>query len=195
MVRMYFLTLAVVLLLSGCANSSVKTTYAGQSGLTAGRLTPYQHTLAAQLFEQQQGLQRVAVSSFVPVDRLMQSQDKYTRMARQLQEGLISEATLYNIGVIEYRLTQQLQLNQQQERALSRNPEQLREHYRLDYIVVGTYSEVEGGILINARLVNSRNATVMSAASVMVPWHTIESTPATSEWRHGGLYRQTVKEG
>ncbi|MCO4321226.1 FlgO family outer membrane protein [Aliidiomarina quisquiliarum] len=195
MTRIYFLTLVAAMVLIGCSNQPQESDFAGQSGIAAGRLAPYQHTLAAQLFEKQQGLQRVAIASFVPADSLSQDQSKHTLLAKQLQEGVMTAANSYNVSVIEYRLTQQLQLGQQQERALSRNPSELRENYRFDYIVVGTYSEVEGGLLMNTRLVNTRSAAVLSAASVMVPWHTIESMPTSSQWRRGGLYRESVNEG
>lgn len=188
MSRLYFFILVIALFLSGCSSPPEDPNY-------AGRLTPYQHLIGAQLFAKQPGLQRVAVSSFVPADTLSHDQSNYTLLARQLQEGVMSEANNYQVGIIEYRLTQQLQLDQQQERALSRNPHELRDRYRFDYLVVGTYSEVEDGILVNSRLVETRSGSVVSAASVLVPWLAIEAMPAGSQWRRGGLYRQSVNEG
>lgn len=188
------LAFSASLILTACTSSPQQADYLGHSGVSAGRLTPYQQTIAAQLFAQQQGLKRVAVTSFVPADSLQQSGDKYSDLARQLQEGVLSEAHHFNVGIVEYRLSTQVQLDQHQERALSRNNEQLRTQYRFDYMVVGTYTEVEQGVLVNARLVNTRRATVVSAASVLVPWQTVETHTSTSQWRKGGLYREPMSE-
>ncbi|RUO39876.1 hypothetical protein CWE15_08985 [Aliidiomarina taiwanensis] len=182
------------LALTACASPPPQTDYLGSSGISAGRLTPYQQTLAAQLFAQQPGLQRVAVTSFVPADSLQQGHDKYVDLAKQLQEGVLSEAHHFNIGLVEYRLTNQLFLSHQQERALSRDPQALRSEYRFDYMVVGTYSEMEQGILVNARLIQTRRATVVSAASVLVPWQAVATQTGTSQWRKGGLYRESISE-
>lgn len=194
MLRTVFFFLFTAVLTTACTSQPQQTNYIGHSGISAGQLTPYQQTIAAQLFDQQQGIQRVAVTSFVPADSLQQGQDKYADLARQLQEGVLSEAHHFNVGLVEYRLATQVQLDQQQERALSREQQLLRSQYRFDYMVVGTYTEVDKGLLLNVRLVNSRSATVLSAASVMVPWSAIETRTRSSQWRKGGLYREAASK-
>lgn len=194
MLRTVFFFLFTAVLTAACSNQPQHNKYTGHSSISAGQLTPYQQTIAVQLFEQHQGLQRVAVTSFVPTDSLQQGQDKYADLARQLQEGVLSEAHHFNVGLVEYRLATQVQLDQQQERALSREQQVLRSQYRFDYMVVGTYTEVDKGLLLNVRLVSSRSATVLSAASVMVPWSAIETRASSSQWRKDGLYREAASK-
>lgn len=153
-------------------------------------LAPFQSVLAHELFQYHEGIRRVAVTSFVPAESLMhRSTDGYSDLARQLQEGLMASARPYNIGFLEYRLTEALQLTDEQELMLSRDTERLRENYMIDWVVVGTYSEVDNGLLVNTRLVNARTAIVISSSSVLVPWNSISSDEVDTQWRRGGLYR------
>ncbi|CUS47712.1 MAG: NHR1 homology to TAF [Idiomarinaceae bacterium HL-53] len=158
----------------------------------ASTLTPFQSALAHDLFYFHEGIRRVAVTSFVPADSLRHnSNDTYADLARQLQEGLMASARPYNIGFLEYRLTEALQLTDHQELMLSRDTERLKENYLIDWVVVGTYSEVDNGLLVNTRLVNARSALVISSSTVLVPWETISSDAVNSQWRRGGLYRNS----
>lgn len=188
------LTLSLLLGCSAVPQESAEATYLGKSGLAAGRLTPYQQAMAQQLFAHQVGLQKVAITSLLPADTLAQKENKNSRLARQLQEGILSYANHYQVGVVEYRLTQGIHLEEAQEKALSRDKSELRAQYRFDYLVLGTYSEVDNGLLVNARLVSAKDATVLSAASVLVPWHTMDASKATSQWRQEGLYREALQE-
>ncbi|RTE86562.1 MULTISPECIES: FlgO family outer membrane protein [Gammaproteobacteria] len=189
------LALSFTATLVGCASApeqSMADRTPAPSAVPHSPLTQYENILAHELFQYHEGIRRVAVTSFVPAESLQhQASDSYSDLARQMQEGLMASARPYNIGFLEYRLTQALQLTDEQELMLSRDTERLRDNYMIDWVVVGTYSEVDNGLLVNTRLVNARSALVISSSTVLVPWETISSDEVNSQWRRGGLYRSS----
>lgn len=149
-------------------------------------------TLAAQLFANGVRPTRVAVGSLVPVQSLQQSgHGDDRRMAQQIQEGLISAVSQHGAQVTEYRTTRALRLQNEQEIMLSRELDQLARNQQIDYFLTGTYSEVDGGLMVNARLILLRDSSVYAAATHYFPWSALRGATTHSELRHGALYRQT----
>lgn len=161
-----------------------------QSSAPAGSLQGQTEALANQLFARS-GIQgQVAVGSLVPIDTLRQQGNGRERiMARQIQEGLISAATQRGVQVTEYRTSTQLRLEDEQELMLSRDVADLSNRQQLDYFLTGTFSEVDGGLLVNVRLIRLNSNNVHAAASEFFPWSSIEGDGLQTELRHGQLYR------
>ncbi|RUO26469.1 hypothetical protein CWE09_07110 [Aliidiomarina minuta] len=152
----------------------------------------HQHTqaLAEQLFANGIRPSRVAVGSFVPTDELRQQGAGEDRiMARQIQESLITAATQQGAQITEYRTSRQLRLQDSQELMLTRELNDLANRQQLDYFLTGTYSEVQGGLLVNARLIHLRDSSVSAAATHFFPWTTLQGPGQRSEMRAGALYR------
>lgn len=156
-----------------------------------------QHTaaLAADLFNPgyAQQPQRIGVGSLVPVQSLRQQGNGRDRlMVQQIKEGLISQATQRGANIVEFRTSNQLRLEDEQELMLSRQIEDLSVRQRLDYFLTGTYSEVNGGLLVNVRLININNHSVERAATHFFPWAAAHGHGELSEIRHGQLYRHST---
>lgn len=154
----------------------------------------HRHTeqLAAQLFTSDVRPTRVAVGSLVPSQSLQhEGSGDDRRMAQQIQEGLISAVSQQGGQVTEYRTTRALRLQDEQELMLSRELDDLARHQQIDYFLTGTYSEVDGGLMVNARLILLRDSSVYAAATHYFPWSALRGATTHSEFRHGALYRQT----
>ncbi|MGX5913296.1 FlgO family outer membrane protein [Aliidiomarina sp. Khilg15.8] len=183
-----------VLAITAALSLSALLSACSQTPANAGPQELQRHTeaLASQLFAN--GLQptRVAVGSLLPVQNLQQTgHGDDRRMAQQIQEGLISAASQQGAQITEYRTTRALRLQDEQEIMLSRELDQLARHQQIDYFLTGTYSEVDGGLMVNARLILLRDSSVYAAATHYFPWSALRGATTHSELRHGALYRQT----
>jgi TolB-like protein len=185
--RTAFLLSAVLALstaLSACSH-----TYQSDS---PQQLHSHTQALATQLFANGGQPTRVAVGSLVPVQSLQQQgSGDDRRMVQQIQEGLISAASQHGAQITEYRTTRALRLQNEQEIMLSRELDHLARQQQIDYFLTGTYSEVDGGLMVNARLILLRDSSVFAAATHFFPWSALRGATAHSEVRHGALYRQT----
>lgn len=150
-------------------------------------------SLADSLFasgDNNQQIQRVGIGSIVPVHSLRHEGNSRDRIiVQQVQEGLIGALTQRGARVVEYRTSNQLRLESDQELMLSREIEELSTRQHLDYFLTGTYSEVSGGLLVNVRLINVQDNSVQRAATQFFPWTSLVGSGEHSEIRHDQLYR------
>ncbi|RUO29646.1 FlgO family outer membrane protein [Aliidiomarina soli] len=187
----YLAVVATAFLISSCASSTPVASHNDRS------LQTHTEELAASLFSTHSrrsvAPRRIAVGSLVPVQDLRQQGDGQDRvMVQQIQEGLIGAVTQRGAQVIEYRTSQQLRLEDNQELMLSRELQELSTRQHLDYFLTGTYSEVSGGLLVNIRLVALADNSVHSAATHFFPWSALHGSGQQSELRQGRLYREAV---
>lgn len=105
----------------------------------------------------------IAVTTFVEIDNLYQS----STFGRILAEQLISELSMKGYNVIEIRLSDAVQiLENQGELGLSRQPEVLRPQQELSGLVVGTYATSNDRVYVNARLIDPKSSHIISVGSV-----------------------------
>lgn len=105
----------------------------------------------------------IAVTTFVEIDNLYQS----STFGRILAEQLISELSMRGYKVIEIRLSDAVQIMEDQgEMGLSRQVETLRTSQEVAGLVVGTYANSPNRVYVNARIIDPRNSQVVSVGSV-----------------------------
>jgi len=145
---------------------------------------PIQSTLARSAAE-------IAVASFVPVNSLALSNvdEAEKQLANQLSESMLTHARQRGFVVYDFRVRQQLQLEEDHELALSRQLSDLSANFDADTLLTGTYSTMEDGIMVNVRLFNIRNKQVLAAASGYVPANVFWSQQQVTK-RGNKLYRQ-----
>lgn len=114
---------------------------------------------------------RIAVSSFVPVNSfsLSQADETEKQMANQLSESMLSQIKQQGFDVYDYRLRDQLVLNSDHEQALSRQLTAIANGSLADTLLVGTYSLLAEGVMLNTRLIAVKNKQVLAASSQLVP--------------------------
>lgn len=102
----------------------------------------------------------VAVTSFVDLSKL----NKTTKFGQILAESLIADFDAHNIKVIDFRGQQAVNINANGEFLLSRDTEKLRKEFQNSLVVVGTFSNFDGNIIINARILDFECGNVISSS-------------------------------
>lgn len=134
---------------------------------------------------------RYAVVGFVPVDTMKYNkhdQHPLMMLGHQLEQGMMTEATKRGFTAQEFKLSNDIIVNDESDRILTRNIDQLSDIERVDFYITGTLVYQQSGAIVNARIVNARNKDVVAAATRFFPAELFwEEERVTS--RNGRLYR------
>lgn len=168
-----------VLATAGCSTvQPVVTSRSEPPALSKYPLDVYTQKLAENLFSQlsaqgtmAQPAAYIAVASFVPVNSLSLSNvdEAEKQLANQLSESMLTHARQFGFAVYDYRLRQQLLLLDDHAQALSRQLEDIHTASDADTLLAGTYTPMEDGYMLNARLISLANQQVLAAASGYIP--------------------------
>ncbi|NDV91922.1 hypothetical protein GTH32_12115 [Alteromonas sp. 345S023] len=190
-------TVALVTLLGGCATSTTKDTQMEQAEVpnvpALGNVEYHTYILANELFAGVRPARqaRYAVVGFVPADTMKYNGDDQhplMMLGHQLEQGMITEASKRGFTTQEFKLSNDIMINDESDRVLTRNIEQLSDVERVDYYITGTLVQQQAGAMVNARIINVRTKNVVAAATRFFPAELFwEREQVTS--RHGKLYR------
>ena len=190
------LSIAIFIVLTvGCAQSpdeqvSPLTT---QASTALGNIELHTHQLANELFA---GMRfnrnaRYAVVGFVPVDSMMfdpTHQHPLMLLGHQLEQGMMTEASRIGIVTQEFKLSNDIMINDVSDRVLTRDVEKLSGVEAVDFYITGTLLFQQEGAVVNARIINARSKEVVSAATRFFPselfWQREQITT-----RGGKIYR------
>ena len=188
------LSVLVLGMLSACTQVN-PVAHSAPAALSAYPLHHYTQPLSEQLFAQlstQRSLtDGIAVASFLPLNSLtlQQADDPERQLANQLAESMLVHARQYGLKVYDYRLRNEVLLAADHEQALSRQLSDIETNSDADTLLVGTYSAMEDGYLVNARLISILDKQVLAAASGYVPHNVLWSQQQVGK-RGDKLYRQ-----
>lgn len=190
-------TVALVTLLGGCATSTTKDTQMEPAEVpnvpALGNVEYHTYILANELFAGVRPARqaRYAVVGFVPADTMKYNGDDQhplMMLGHQLEQGMITEASKRGFTTQEFKLSNDIMINDESDRVLTRNIEQLSDVERVDYYITGTLVQQQAGAMVNARIINVRTKNVVAAATRFFPAELFwEREQVTS--RHGKLYR------
>jgi TolB-like protein len=191
------IAVALVTLLGGCATSTTKNTQMAQAELSnvpaLGNVEYHTYILANELFAGVRPARqaRYAVVGFVPADTMKYNGDDQhplMMLGHQLEQGMITEASKRGFTTQEFKLSNDIMIDDESDRVLTRNIEQLSDVERVDYYITGTLVYQQAGAMVNARIINVRTKNVVAAATRFFPAELFwEREQVTS--RHGKLYR------
>ena len=177
----------ILAIIGGCQSSDDPKAQMSQSDPLAvpalGNVEYHTYILANELFADLRPSRqaRYAVAGFVPVDTLMM-------LGHQLEQGMITEATKRGFTTQEFKLSNDIIVNDESDRVLTRNIDQLSDIERVDIYITGTLVYQQSGAVVNARIINVRNKDVVAAATRFFPAEIFwEEERVTS--RNGRLYR------
>ena len=144
-----------------------------ESNTTAGRFNARMIFLADQLVrnnDRNRLANTVIITSFTNLNKLTET----TSFGRLIAENLIHELQVRKWQVYEIRLSNNITIDDSGEFILSRDINALKAQYKVGGIVTGTYSSVEGDIIVNARVIDMNNGMVISSAQAHFPanWFT-----------------------
>lgn len=181
-----FIAPAIALLaLSGCAQHHH---HAGATPLTHWQTPQYQYKpiqthkllsdytekLAMDLIENMNHMSqdsKLAVASFVVLDNNLRTTNV---LGNQLAESMINEMQTFGLTVIDYKLTNKIDVTSNGDFAFSRSSNKLSDKH-VDYILTGTITYNHNGAIIHARLINSHTNIVNSSAKTFLPAFMIDS--------------------
>ncbi|MBU0482482.1 MAG: hypothetical protein KKG47_15425 [Proteobacteria bacterium] len=106
----------------------------------------------------------VIVLSFVDLKKLSRT----SSFGRYLSEQLMGEMQRRYYRVVEIRKTASILMQERRgEYGLSRDPAETGSAIAADAMLTGTYTEADGDVMINARIVDNRNAVLLASATVV----------------------------
>lgn len=102
----------------------------------------------------------VAITSFVELNKL----NKTTNFGRVMGESFYNELFKRGFNIVDFRMQKALVVNANGEYFLSRDVKKLNPSANVDYVLVGTYTQVEEGVLINTRIISSVTGKVVASS-------------------------------
>ncbi len=105
----------------------------------------------------------IALTSFVDLNQL----NKTTHFGRVMGENLFNELYDYGFKLSDFRGQNALSVNASGEFYITRDVKKLKKSVLNKYILVGTYSKVEEGIIINTRILDNESGEIISTSRVL----------------------------
>ncbi|MGS0534910.1 FlgO family outer membrane protein [Pseudoalteromonas sp. SaAl2] len=133
---------------------------------------------------------RIAVTSFYLADSLETglAQGQGAGLSQQIQESLITQLTQLGYNIIEYRLENTINLSASADSMLSRDISKLRQRQNIDYVITGTLTRQQHAYIVNARMVNTQDNVITSAANTEIPINVMWGDEKIQQ-RDGYIYR------
>jgi len=113
----------------------------------------------------------LAASSFVRIDGDFLSTPTF---AKQIQESFIYEFHKVGQPIIEFKSTGFIRVLPEGDFALSTDYTELQNVQPIDYILMGTLTELRDGVQVNAKVVGVRSHAVVAAAQIIIPRDVID---------------------
>ncbi len=108
----------------------------------------------------------LVVTTFVDLKKLTRT----SSLGRYLADQLMNEFQKKNYTVVELRKTESIFIQEKKgEYGLSRDPDKIRSLLSVGAVLTGTYTASEDHIIVNARVLDNRNATLLSGATMILP--------------------------
>lgn len=113
------------------------------------------------------------ICTFTELRRL----NRTSSLGRYLAEELMHAFQSRSFTVVEMRKTENIIIAESHgEFGLSRNLGDIQEQFAADAMLTGTYTVLENEVLVNARIVDHRSATLLSSATVSIPRNRVTDT-------------------
>jgi TolB-like protein len=185
------------LLFSGCSNLQSMLS-SNEQQLNHRDTSLHQHItqLARQLFSSSNRLQfneTVAVGSFLPVEDLAGNNVPLNAtLGQQIQESLVTLSTQAGMNVIEYKTANSLKLEPNLDIMLSRDIQKVNKNITIDYFLTGTYTFSLSGLVVNARLIDVSDSSVIAAATDIVPLYLVQGLTGDGSKKHATSSRSKL---
>jgi TolB-like protein len=105
----------------------------------------------------------IAITSFVQLDKL----ETTSHFGRVLGESFFSKLHSLGLQLLDFRGQKGLSINNDGEFFITRDVKKLNYSIANKYILVGTYSTINDEVLINTRIIDNIDGTIISASSVI----------------------------
>ena len=107
----------------------------------------------------------VAITSFVNLENL-----KHTnKLGELLADNMIHEMQIRGFRITDFKSMPAIQVSKMGDFVRSREARELRSEHNINLVLSGTYTNHEGGVIVNARMINIANGMVVSTAQTNIP--------------------------
>lgn len=201
---MKYVSLLISILLAGCSSISqeldalkgtpdkLSTNNSYRPSTQEGNLHSHVERLARQLFDTANVIDvtsTVAVGTFLPARTLKVDDDsELNSIAIQLQESFSTLVTQVGLTVIEYKSLSGVMVTEQADIMLSRDVTKLDGGVSVQYLLTGSYVQQENSLIVNAKLINVLDKSLVAAATDYVPLNSLFSHEKI-QMKEGMLYR------
>lgn len=136
----------------------------------------------------------MVVCSFTDLAKLSRT----SSMGRLLAEQLMGEFAAKRYTVVDLRKSSSITIQERRgEFGLSRDPEEVKPALSVGAMLTGTYQVAGEHIIINARIMDNRNAVLLASASMLLPLKgagekLLADAASKSEVKHELLYKKRL---
>lgn len=106
---------------------------------------------------------KIGITSLVNLHNIKET----THFGRIISESLFNELHKKGLSLIDFRGQTNISINDTGEFFLSRNIKDLNPKVTVNYILVGTYSVIEEGILINTRIIDNKTGKLLTSSRII----------------------------
>ncbi|MEM0516603.1 FlgO family outer membrane protein [Pseudoalteromonas sp. YIC-827] len=143
------------------------------------------HDLAANL-EQVSTTTALAVTTFAYVDSDL---NQGSLLGNHVAESFMHEFHQLRVPVIDFKLTQHIRVTPQGDFALSRDYLELENATAAQYILTGTLTRHQDGVLVNARIVGVQSRTVVASGQTLLPRNRVLALLQSQQENNGTLLK------
>lgn len=120
--------------------------------------------------------QPILVGTFLPANTLSEeTNESLSPFGIQIQESFVTFLTQAGLKVTEFKVQKQVIISDQADRFMSREVNSLENNITADYLLVGHYIQQENELVVNARIIDLSDKTVVAAATDYIPMNAMWS--------------------
>jgi len=108
---------------------------------------------------------RIAITSFVPLNDFSNT----SKVGNILTENLIHELQVRGFTVVDFKTMDSINIKNDGDYIFSRDTDKLRKEYNINLVLSGTCTHYKRGAVVNARIINMEDHSVVSSAQVWIP--------------------------
>jgi TolB-like protein len=108
---------------------------------------------------------QIAITSFVSLNNFK----KTNEIGNIISENLIHELQIRGFKIVDYKTMDKIKIKENGDFVFSRNAEELRTKYKIEYILSGTLTSYKKGLTVNARILKIKDHTVIATGQAWIP--------------------------
>jgi len=114
----------------------------------------------------------IAVTSFVNLDNNLQTTSIF---GNQLAESFINELQEFGLSIVDFKHTGAVHVTPNGDFSFSRDGHQLNHYPTIEYVLSGTLTYNNRGVIVNARIIGTKSKIVVASAKGFIPNFVVDS--------------------
>jgi len=126
----------------------------------------------------------IGVTHFALLDTDLQKTDL---LGRQMAESFVHELHKFRVPVIDFKATEYIRITDEGDFVLSRDYLELSSSLPIEYVLTGTMTKHQGGVLVNARILGMESRAVVATAQMLVPFYVVDALIPSDGSQQNGM--------